>query len=477
MKKIFNIFCLSAAAFAIASCEPKLEAPSPTKGTVDFTKYVAYGNSLTIGFADNGLYNDGMAVAYPVLISEQLKKVGGGNFVTPYFAEEQANGTGFLRLTGFSSQGTPILTMNMDKLAVTGFTAQPHPVINPSGARLADYRGSAVNNLGIPSLRVSDLMNTNYHVVNPFLHRIYSDDERAAGKSYMQKATEAAPTFFTAWLGNNDALGYAVSGGLVPLTPPGAFQASLEAFITAVTAGGAKGAIANIPDVTSIPFMTTVGPLVKQNLLSKGLPGIIISAGNDLNKDNFNFLTTSSIWSPGASGNLAYFTLSFSAHAANLGVAGYGRHLREAYNSLRAAMPTLTFETFYASTGYDTTKVFGDILNPVPHTFVLDTVETANVTEHIRLYNEAIAAIATSKNLALVDANAVLKSFRAGRVFDGITVNSNFISGGLFSLDGVHLTPRGNAITANEFIKATNAKYGSTIPLVNIGEYRGVRLP
>jgi hypothetical protein len=174
---------------------------------------------------------------------------------------------------------------------------------------------------------------------------------------------------------------------------------------------------------------------------------------------------------------LAYFTLSFSAHAANLGVAGYGRHLREAYNSLRAAMPTLTFETFYASTGYDTTKVFGDILNPVPHTFVLDTVETANVTEHIRLYNEAIAAIATSKNLALVDANAVLKSFRAGRVFDGITVNSNFISGGLFSLDGVHLTPRGNAITANEFIKATNAKYGSTIPLVNIGEYRGVRLP
>jgi lysophospholipase L1-like esterase len=64
-----------------------------------------------------------------------------------------------------------------------------------------------------------------------------------------------------------------------------------------------------------------------------------------------------------------------------------------------------------------------------------------------------------------------------GMVVDGVSVNSNYISGGLFSLDGVHLTPRGYSIVANEFIKAINAKYGSSIPLVNVSDYRGVKFP
>ena len=60
---------------------------------------------------------------------------------------------------------------------------------------------------------------------------------------------------------------------------------------------------------------------------------------------------------------------------------------------------------------------------------------------------------------------------------DGIPLSSNYISGGIFSLDGVHLTPRGYAIVANEFIKAINSKYGSNIPLTNITNYTGVKLP
>lgn len=466
---------ISLLAFLFTACDPKLEAPTPSKGTADFTKYVAYGNSLTIGYADNGLYNAGMQVAYPNLIAEQMKKVGGGNFVTPYFADAQANGTGYLRLVGFLPGGTPDLRPVTDNLAIVGFDAIRHPVVNPNGVRLAAYTGPAVNNFGVPSIRVSDLFNADYHQINPFLHRLYSDDERAAGKSYTQKAKELAPTFFTAWLGNNDALGYAVSGGVVPLTPPAAFAASLTGFINEITAGGAKGAIANIPDVTSIPFMTTVGPRIRQTLSAAPQPILAVS-GTNYQVANFQLLRADKIWAPGAGGN-AYFTLTFSSHAPSLGAPNYGRALREVFNGVRASNPSLTFADFYASTGYDTTQAFGSPQNPVPHNFVLDSLESATVAEHIRQYNEAIANLATSKNLAMVDANAVLRSFTTGRIFDGIGVSSEFIRGGLFSLDGVHLTPRGNAIAANEFIKAINAKYGSSIPTLNVGSYRAVQLP
>jgi hypothetical protein len=64
-----------------------------------------------------------------------------------------------------------------------------------------------------------------------------------------------------------------------------------------------------------------------------------------------------------------------------------------------------------------------------------------------------------------------------GLVEQGVQLSSAYISGGIFSLDGVHLTPRGYAIVANGFISAINAKYGSTIPPVDISNYNGVKFP
>jgi hypothetical protein len=62
-------------------------------------------------------------------------------------------------------------------------------------------------------------------------------------------------------------------------------------------------------------------------------------------------------------------------------------------------------------------------------------------------------------------------------MIQGVGINSAFITGGAFSLDGIHLTPRGNAVIANVFIDAINAKYASTIPAIDITQYRGVKFP
>ena len=54
-----------------------------------------------------------------------------------------------------------------------------------------------------------------------------------------------------------------------------------------------------------------------------------------------------------------------------------------------------------------------------------------------------------------------------------IAFTTTFVTGGLFSLDGVHPTSRGQGIIANEFIKVINTKWGTSIPLVNVSQIPG----
>ena len=53
----------------------------------------------------------------------------------------------------------------------------------------------------------------------------------------------------------------------------------------------------------------------------------------------------------------------------------------------------------------------------------------------------------------------------------GFAVNNSFVRGGLFSLDGTHLTDLGYVLFANEYIKAINAGYGTHIPLANVSQF------
>jgi len=64
-----------------------------------------------------------------------------------------------------------------------------------------------------------------------------------------------------------------------------------------------------------------------------------------------------------------------------------------------------------------------------------------------------------------------------GIVYDGVALNTQFVTGGSFSLDGIHLNPIGNALLANEFIKSINSFFGATIPQVDATKYRGVVFP
>jgi hypothetical protein len=88
----------------------------------------------------------------------------------------------------------------------------------------------------------------------------------------IEQAFSQAPTFLTLWIGNNDVLGYATSGGTSPSAPTDPMHSiwaivwwHSQGLVQYATQTNAKVVVANIPSVTAIPFFTTVGPLVAIN--------------------------------------------------------------------------------------------------------------------------------------------------------------------------------------------------------------------
>ena len=112
----------------------------------------------------------------------------------------------------------------------------------------------------------------------------------------------------------------------------------------------------------------------------------------------------------------------------------------------------------------------------LPESYVLDPSEQAKVEAAIAAYNDVLQTEADSK-YAYVDMNGFFNQVIGGYVNQGVSYDARFILGGAFSLDGVHLTQRGYALAANEFIKTINAKYNSNLPYVDVNSYKGITFP
>jgi hypothetical protein len=475
----------------LAGCQPELDEPTSDRGTADFTKYVAVGNSLTAGFMDGGLYREGQLSSYPNLLAMQMAKAGGGEFTQPLFTEAQSNGSGYLRLAGFTATGSPITASVTTNLAVRGgVPTRANPLPNPQF--IYTKFTEPVNNLGVPGIRMSDIETAGFGnvastggtlaaptpIFNSYFERITPD---GSNQTYRQRVAASQPTFFTFWLGNNDVLGYATSGGAgAGITPGTTFTTLANGILDDLTANGAKGVVATIPDVTNIPFFTTVGPTLRATLTARNVPGVIVTTGSfSTTPATRKTIPTNTIRDASGNGN-QLFTLTAAPYLGLIGQPNNGKAWRDVYGQVRSSLPpTVSLAVFLTIQGVDTVQAFGvSDKNPIPSTLVLDDVEQGNVRTATTAYNTALTNKANAKNLAIFDANAFFARVAATGIASN-TVNNTaaYISGNLFSLDGVHPTPRGYAFVANEMIKVINAKYGSTLREVDPNAARGVLLP
>ncbi|MFD2596753.1 SGNH/GDSL hydrolase family protein [Sphingobacterium griseoflavum] len=409
------------------SCKPEIDSFEAQAGEADFTKYVAIGNSLTAGFADGGLYLEGQEVAYPNLIAEQLKQVGGGEFRSPFFSQEQRNGSGYLQLTALVD-GQPQTTNVTTNLA---YRAEN---------RLAKFTGE-IENLGVPGMRLDLAFAPPFGSLNMYFERLLTDTE-VNQRTYFDFVSTKNHTFFSFWLGNNDVLGYAMNGAFenpqdptTTLTSINTFSARYTTFIDKLTENNRKGVVATIPTVTSIPFFNTV-------TTARLEAGVSASTGGQFTKI---YIQTAA--GPRQATSEDLFTLRFPTDTlgkTSNGIPGYG------------LIPQ----------------------NPLADRFVLDKDEVSEIAARVTAFNDIIKTTANNKNLALADAQAYLNRVKSpGILYNGIGVNASFITGNAFSLDGIHLTPMGNALIANLFIDAINSKYKSRIPKVDATKYRGVKFP
>ena len=60
---------------------------------------------------------------------------------------------------------------------------------------------------------------------------------------------------------------------------------------------------------------------------------------------------------------------------------------------------------------------------------------------------------------------------KAGIHAGPFNLNPAYITGGIFSLDGYHLTDVGYAMFANQYIKTINAAYGTRIPVAGLWQF------
>lgn len=491
MKKII---ISSLALLSIVSCQTDFETDvkdiKVTNGEADFTTYVALGNSLTSGFRDGALYLDGQLESYPAMVAEQMKKAGGGEFTQPLMPN---NIGGFKNIAGFNG-----------KLTLQVVSGSLLPVASPAAAELDKLTGS-YNNMGVPGAKSFHLVAPGYgsSAGNPYFVRFAS----STTTSVLEDAKAKKPTFFSLWIGNNDVLSYATSGGVgtnqtgnvnpatyggSDITDPAVLAGSIKQVLEGLkTVGATKGVIANIPNVTSIPFFTTVPynaiPLNETQAtalntqLFNNLKQVLTAFGQGdrvvLAKAGQNPVLIKDESLTDLSAQITAALISAGENAATATVLGnvYGqaRHATsDDYVLLTTRSVLNTVSSSFSSLRYG-------ISYPLEDKHILTKNEVNEILVATSAYNTHIKALADAYGLAFVDANAKMEELgkNSGLRYNGVNYSAAFVTGGAFSLDAVHLTGKGYAVIANEFIKAINTKYKSNLPQVNPNNYSGIKFP
>lgn len=523
MKKRY-IYALPLLAIAIASCEPsfdnEINAETYTNGDADFSVYVAVGNSLTSGFMDGTMFKSGQRYSFPNILAKQFEVVGGGSFTQPSFEDDISNVGGLLlggnQIPGLSTR----LIMNMS-------TSSPENIKGTPTIEVSKLQAKAYNNMGVPNAKVFHLLLKGYGdlagVANKTANPYFVRHATQPTASVLEDAMSMKPTFFTNWIGANDVLSYATSGGEGvdragnpdpttyggnDITDPGLFSVAYKQIVDGLTVNGAKGVVATIPDVTSIPFFTTVpyNPITMEllggaekvdalnqfiglfkqilgsqgqgdrlQLLSKEVPNPLLIQDKGL-VDMAPLLKVA----------LANAGLGLPQSAIDLIANAYG----QARHATAKDLMLLTSKAQIGAAAFEPTGIeLIDMLNvkgvtyPIGDQFVLNQVEQVAVKTATVAFNNIVRGVAADKNLAVADMNAILNKAVVGiKVADGQIYTADYFTGlgnlnkVMFSLDGIHPNARGYAFVATEILQVINKHYNAKIPLVNPGAYPGPTL-
>ena len=502
MKNKFIYLAILAAGFA--SCEPEFEnevSANYSSGDADFTSYVAIGNSLTAGYMDGTVSRVGQTYSFPNLLAQKFALVGGGEFTQPSY-EDDVDNLGGLMLGGIQIGNT--------RLVIDYSQGRPENLVGTPTIEVSNLQATAYNNMGVPGAKSFHLGVSGYGNLagvalgqsNPYFVR----HATSPTATVLGDAISKNPTFFTNWIGANDVLSYATNGGaqsdgVTPaadhnttgnmnpatyggndITNANVFASVYSTIVNTLTMNGAKGVVATVPSVTSIPYFTTVpfNPVPLDNATATQLNsgyatyngGLDLAFSNGLitnqerMKRKINFV---------AGKNPVVIVDNDLTNLSGLGISSY----RMTTSQDLIVLPASSF--IGTTVGGNPTLING-VSVPLSNKWVLTANEKAKVASATASYNASIRSIAASKGLAVADMNAIMNQLISGlRLEDGTIYTANYFSAAtassvLFSLDGVHPNPRGYAVIANEIIKVINSHYNANLPIYSPANFPGVNI-
>ncbi|HVN33421.1 MAG TPA: SGNH/GDSL hydrolase family protein [Thermoanaerobaculaceae bacterium] len=400
---------------------------------VDFSRYVALGDSLTAGVSSNGSVLTIQNTSYPALIARQA---GVSGFQQPLVTEP----------------GLPPL-LYLAALNVTPFGVSPSIQVksglgSPTNATLP----TPYNNLGVDGFDLKDVL-TRTGIITNFPADLAAYAQGKTGKNVpfadlvlrfpvfpgtttpataLAQAIALQPTFLTVWAGSNDILGAAQTAVVldgVTMTTTADFRTRYTQILGALRQARPNTPIlvATIQDV--LAFLTAVKPYLVNPSSGAHIP--LIGEAGPLTEQDF----------------LTLYASSLIAQGIGIPKAAGGTGLPLPEGSFDPATGTLTAGV------------------------ILRAGEMQSLVQQVAAYNQIIKEVAGSSSIGakVFDLNAVYRDWNAnGVTLGGVKLTTAYLTGGIFSYDGVHPQAIGYALLAREWIKAINANFGTTLPDIDM---------
>ncbi|MFN2441233.1 MAG: SGNH/GDSL hydrolase family protein [Thermoanaerobaculia bacterium] len=413
MSRKNSIQCGLVLAMLLVAAFPALAA----RGEADFTRYVALGDSYGAGVSNGSVVVSHQMWSYPSVIARQVGiPVCGADPGCIGFQQPLVSQPGI---------GPELVLQSISPLVIGPKAAQSGSPINLMLQR-------PYNNLSVPGFRVGNLLTTTGAEQGSGAAQFILRGQAPA----VHQALALNPTFISLWIGGNDVLGGVLAADPAVMTPIEAFRTSYAQVLDTLIAGAPNAGMVTgtISNPILIPFATTVPPVLvnpatNQPVLGPdGLPIFFIA---DLGGGQIGQLTPGSL-----------VTLSATPFLAT----GYGIPPQ-----LAPMFPQLP-----------------DAGKPLPAGVVITTTEAAAIVARANEVNDAIREIAGARDIPVVEFDELFSDILAGINFAGIALDASFITGGIFSLDGFHLTDIGYTLFANELIETINDAYGTEIPFASI---------
>jgi lysophospholipase L1-like esterase len=400
-------------------------------GSANFKTVVAIGDSYGAGFESNSLNEHHSVYSWPAIVAKQLGIplcTLGSSATDNCFAQP---------IVSYPGIGPEMTLMDI--------STYPPVIVNApgQGAPLNTTFGRAFNNVSIPGANVADTLNVTGAVAKPTRGVEQLAQFILRGPvSEVDAVTSLKPTFILVWIGGNDFLGSATNGTAAGLTPLATFTTAYGQMLDKLVATGAGVVVGTLPtNPASVPFFRTVptvliNPATRTPVLGPGGTPITLVGQTDVSPFVGQLQAGSFVTLPAG-----------SLIAQGFGIPSALKPLLDPTNKL---------------------PLFG---TPLPDAVILTPAEQAALVGRIADYNTAITAAASARNIPVADIKGLFDRFATGINVGPFHLTSDYITGGIFSLDGVHLTDIGYTLFANEYIKAINAGYGTHVPVASVATF------